>query len=353
MNISEFDYNLPEELIAQMPSDKRENSKMMVLDRENKTIEHKHFFDIVDYIDDNCILVLNNTKVLPARLYGHKDTGAKIEVFLLEVDKSNTDKDKCIWKALIKPSKRVKPDTIIKISDELSVKILEKLEDDGEWQIEMLYEGDLFEILHRVGNIPLPPYIERKMQSEEIKHFDMERYQTVYAKDEGSVAAPTAGLHFTKDILEKLKAKGVEIVYITLNVGLGTFRPVKCENILDHKMHSETFEITQEAANKINKAKESGKKIVAVGTTTVRTLETAYQQFGCIKACHSHSELFIYPPYEFKVIDRLITNFHLPKSTLLMLVSALAGKDFILKAYEEAIKNKYRFFSYGDCMFIK
>lgn len=353
MNISEFDYNLPEELIAQMPSDKRENSKMMVLDRENKTIEHKHFFDIVDYIDDNCILVLNNTKVLPARLYGHKDTGAKIEVFLLEVDKSNTDKDKCIWKALIKPSKRVKPDTIIKISDELSVKILEKLEDDGEWQIEMLYEGDLFEILHRVGNIPLPPYIERKMQSDEIKHFDMERYQTVYAKDEGSVAAPTAGLHFTKDILEKLKAKGVEIVYITLNVGLGTFRPVKCENILDHKMHSETFEITQEAANKINKAKESGKKIVAVGTTTVRTLETAYQQFGCIKACHSHSELFIYPPYEFKVIDRLITNFHLPKSTLLMLVSALAGKDFILKAYEEAIKNKYRFFSYGDCMFIK
>ncbi len=353
MNISEFDYNLPEELIAQMPSDKRENSKMMVLDRENKTIEHKHFFDIVDYIDDNCILVLNNTKVLPARLYGHKDTGAKIEVFLLEVDKSNTDKDKCIWKALIKPSKRVKPDTIIKISDELSVKILEKLEDDGEWQIELLYEGDLFEILHRVGNIPLPPYIERKMQSDEIKHFDMKRYQTVYAKDEGSVAAPTAGLHFTKDILEKLKAKGVEIVYITLNVGLGTFRPVKCENILDHKMHSETFEITQEAANKINKAKESGKKIVAVGTTTVRTLETAYQQFGCIKACHSHSELFIYPPYEFKVIDRLITNFHLPKSTLLMLVSALAGKDFILKAYEEAIKNKYRFFSYGDCMFIK
>lgn len=353
MNISEFDYNLPEELIAQMPSDKRENSKMMVLDRKNKTIEHKHFFDIVDYLDDNCILVLNNTKVLPARLYGYKDTGAKIEVFLLEVDKSNTDKDKCIWKALIKPSKRVKPDTIIKISEELSVKILERLEDDGEWQIELLYEGDLFEILHQVGNIPLPPYIERKMQTEEIKNFDMERYQTVYAKDEGSVAAPTAGLHFTKEILEKLKAKGIEIAYITLNVGLGTFRPVKCENILDHKMHSETFEITQDAADKINKAKASGKKVIAAGTTTVRTLETAYQQFGCIKACHSHSELFIYPPYEFKVIDNLITNFHLPKSTLLMLVSALAGKDFILKAYEEAIKNKYRFFSYGDCMFIK
>lgn len=211
----------------------------------------------------------------------------------------------------------------------------------------------MFEILHRVGNIPLPPYIERKLQSEELKQFDFDRYQTVYAKDEGSVAAPTAGLHFTQEILEKIKAKGVEIVYVTLNVGLGTFRPVKCENILDHKMHSETFEITQDAADKINKAKSEGKKVIAVGTTTVRTLETAFQKYGCIKACHNHSELFIYPPYEFKVIDNLITNFHLPKSTLLMLVSALAGKDFIFKAYKEAIENKYRFFSYGDCMLIK
>lgn len=352
MNISEYDYYLPEELIAQMPSDRRENSKMMVLNKQNHTIEHKHFFDIVDYLDDNCILVLNNTKVLPARLYGHKETGAKIEVFLLE-STTNSENNKCLWKALIKPSKRVKADTLIKISDELTVKALERLEDDGEWLIELLYSGDLFEILHKVGNIPLPPYIERKIQSEDLKNFDMERYQTVYAKDEGSVAAPTAGLHFTQEILEKLKEKGVEIAYITLNVGLGTFRPVKCENILDHKMHSETFEITQEAADKINNAKKAGKKLVAVGTTTVRTLETAYQKYGCIKACHDHSELFIYPPYEFKVIDKLITNFHLPKSTLLMLVSALAGREFILKAYQEAINNNYRFFSYGDCMFIE
>lgn len=348
MNISEFDYELPENLIAQLPADKRENSKMLVLDKNNQTIEHKHFFDITDYIDSNSILVLNNTKVLPARLYGTKETGAKIEVFLLESQENGN-----FWSCLIKPSKRVKPDNIITISEELKVRPVKRLEDDGEWLVELIYEGDLFEILHKVGNIPLPPYIERKLKSDELKQFDMERYQTVYAKDEGSVAAPTAGLHFTQEILEKLKSKGVEIAYVTLNVGLGTFRPVKCENILDHKMHSETFEITQEAADKINSAKKQGKKLIAVGTTTVRTLETAYQKYGCIKACHDHSELFIYPPYEFKVIDKLITNFHLPKSTLLMLVSALAGKDFIFKAYEEAIKNEYRFFSYGDCMFIK
>jgi len=268
-------------------------------------------------------------------------------VFLLE---AKQDKQ---WSCLIKPSKRIKPGTIITICEELQVKALEKLEDAGEWLVELIYDGNLFEILHKVGNIPLPPYIERKLQSDELKQFDMNRYQTVYAKDEGSVAAPTAGLHFTEDILESLKNKGVDIAYVTLNVGLGTFRPVKCENILEHKMHSETFEITDVAAAKITEAKKQGKKIVAVGTTTVRTLETAYQKFGCIKACHDHSELFIYPPYEFKVIDELITNFHLPKSTLLMLVSALAGKEFIFKAYQEAIENKYRFFSYGDCMFIQ
>lgn len=347
MLVSEFDYELPEELIAQMPADKRENSRMLVLNRANQTIEHKHFYDIVDLLDENTLLVLNNTKVLPARLYGTKETGAKIEVFLLE---SKSGKE---WSCLIKPSKRVKPDTIIKISDELQVRAIKRLEEDGEWLVEMIYAGDLFEILHKVGNIPLPPYIERKIQNEELKNFDMERYQTVYAKDEGSVAAPTAGLHFTKEILEKLKAKGVEIAYVTLNVGLGTFRPVKCENITDHKMHSETFEITQETADIINRAKASGKKITAVGTTTVRTLETAFQKYGKIQACHDYSELFIYPPYEFKVIDRLLTNFHLPKSTLLMLVSALAGKDFIFKAYNEAVQNRYRFFSYGDCMFIE
>ncbi len=348
MFLSEFDYNLPENLIAQLPADKRENSKMMVLEKDTQSIQHKHFYDIVDLIDENSILVLNNTKVMPARLYGMKEeTGAKIEVFLLKQLEGKT------WETLIKPSKRVKEGTIIKISDELSAKAIEKTEEDGGWIVELIYEGNILEVLHRNGNIPLPPYIERKLANEDIKKLDFERYQTVYAKDEGSVAAPTAGLHFTKEILQKLQDKGVEIAYVTLNVGLGTFRPVKCENILEHKMHSETFEISEETARKINEAKTKGKKLVAVGTTTVRTLETAYQKYGCIKACHDHSELFIYPPYEFKVIDELITNFHLPKSTLLMLVSALAGKNFIFKAYDEAVKNNYRFFSYGDCMYIK
>lgn len=346
MLLSEFDYTLPEELIAQTPAQKRENSRMLVLNRFQKTIEHKHFYNIVDLINKDCVLILNNTKVIPARLYGYKDTGAKIEVFLLK-EKSNKQ-----WEVLIKPSKRVKTGTIVKISDELSVQILKSLPDDGKWLVQMIYEGDILEILHRVGNIPLPPYIERKMTNEELKKLDFERYQTVYAKDEGSVAAPTAGLHFTKNILTKLAEKGVEIGYVTLNVGIGTFRPVKCDNILEHKMDSESFEITKETADLINNAKKEGKKIVAVGTTTVRTLETAYSQFGCIKECKSASELFIYPPYEFKVIDNLITNFHLPKSTLLMLVSALAGKDFIFEAYRQAIENKYRFYSYGDCMYI-
>ena len=346
MLVSEFDYILPEELIAQTPAEKRDNSRMMVLGVNDKTISHKHFYDIVDLLDDNHVLILNNTKVIPARLYGYKDTGAKIEVFLL---KEHENKE---WEVLIKPSKRVKEGTVVKIADELSVEVLKPLPDDGKWLVRMIYEGNILEILHKVGNIPLPPYIERKMTNDELKKLDFERYQTVYAKDEGSVAAPTAGLHFTQEILKKLADKGVEIGYVTLNVGIGTFRPVKCDNVLDHKMDSESFEISQETADLINRAKAQGKKIVAVGTTTVRTLETAYKQFGEIKACKSASELFIYPPYEFKVIDKLITNFHLPKSTLLMLVSALAGKEFIFKAYEEAIRNKYRFYSYGDCMFI-
>ena len=347
MHIQEFDYELPEELIAQTPCEKRENSKMMVLKKDCNLIEHKNFFNIVDYLDDNCVLVLNNTKVMPARLYGYKDTGAKIEVFLLKkYDENNR------WEVLIRPSKRVRVGTIIKVSEELSVEIIMPLPEDGKWVVKMLYEGDLLSILHKVGNIPLPPYIERKMASEELRQLDFERYQTVYAKNEGSVAAPTAGLHFTDDILNQLKSKGVEIGYVTLDVGIGTFRPVKCENILDHRMDSEAFEISEETANLINRAKSQGKKIVAVGTTTVRTLESAYKIFGEIKACKSASNLFIYPPYEFKVVDKLITNFHLPKSTLLMLVSALATKDFIFEAYSEAIKEKYRFYSYGDCMFI-
>ena len=347
MHILEFDYELPEELIAQRPSEKRENSKMMVLDRENRQILHKNFFNIVDYLDENCVLILNNTKVMPARLYGYKDTGAKIEVFLLKkYDQENR------LEVLIRPSKRVRPGTVIKVSEELSVEVIMPLPDDGKWVVKMLYQGDLLEILHKVGNIPLPPYIERKMASEELRQLDFERYQTVYAKNEGSVAAPTAGLHFTEDILNQLKAKGVQVGYVTLDVGIGTFRPVKCENILEHKMDSEAFEITQETADLINKAKSEGKKIVAVGTTTVRTLESTYKIYGEIKACRSASELFIYPPYEFKVVDKLITNFHLPKSTLLMLVSALATKEFIFEGYAEAIKEKYRFYSYGDCMFI-
>ena len=349
MLISEYDYNLPEELIAQLPADKRQNSRMLVLDKAAKTIEHKHFYDIVDLIDNDSVLVLNNTKVLPARLYGIKEeTGAKIEVLLLK----NTEKES-VWQCLIKPSKRVKSGTVVTISDELSVKVIKPLEDVGEWLVELIYEGNLLEALHRNGNIPLPPYIERKLQNEDLKKLDFERYQTVYAKDEGSVAAPTAGLHFTEEILEKLKNKGVDIIYVTLNVGMGTFRPVKCERVEDHIMHSESFEKTQEAADKINKAQKEGKNIIAVGTTSVRTLETVYNKYGCIKACQDSSKLFIYPPYEFKVVDKLITNFHLPKSTLLMLVSAFAGKDFIFEAYEQAITNKYRFFSYGDCMFIK
>lgn len=346
MLVSEFDYELPEELIAQTPSEKRDECKMMVLDKATQKIENKHFYDIVDYLDENCILVLNNTKVIPARLFGHKETGALIEIFLLK------DKGNKLWEALIKPSKRVKIGSIVKISDELCVKALEN-QGEGKWLVELIYDGILYEILDRVGNIPLPPYIERKMTDDERKSLDYERYQTVYAKNEGSVAAPTAGLHFTQEILDKLAQKGVEIAYVNLTVGLGTFRPVKCDNILEHKMDSEEFEISKETADKINLAKSQGKKLVAVGTTTVRTLETAYQQFGAIKECKSASQLFIYPPYEFKVVDNLITNFHLPKSTLLMLVSALEGKDFIFKAYNEAIKEKYMFYSYGDCMFLK
>ncbi len=364
MLLSEYDYNLPEELIAQLPADKRDNSRMMVLNRKDRTISHKHFYDIVDLIDKNTLLVMNNTKVLPARLIGYKDTGAKIEVFLLKQAETQSleenmqnpmcrVKQLCLWDVLIKPSKRVKPDTIIKISEELSVKAIKRLEENGEWLVELMFEGNnVLDVLHRNGQIPLPPYIERKIQNEDLKKLDFERYQTVYAKDEGSVAAPTAGLHFTQEILQKLQDKGVELAYVTLNVGLGTFRPVQCENVENHKMHSETFEISEKAAEQINRAKKEGKQIIAVGTTTVRTLETAFQKYGCIQPCHDHSELFIYPPYEFKVIDKLITNFHLPKSTLLMLVSALAGKDFIFEAYNEAIKNNYRFFSYGDCMFI-
>ena len=347
MLLSEFDYILPEGLIAQKPCEKRDNSKMLVLNRKTREIEHKNFFNIVDLLDENCVLILNNTKVIPARLFGYKDTGAKIEVFLLKEKENHT------WEVLIKPSKRVKSGTILKISDELSCEVLNQLPDDGKWLVKMIYQGEILEILHKVGNIPLPPYIERKMASDELKKLDFERYQTVYAKDEGSVAAPTAGLHFTTEILQKLQEKGVQIGYVTLNVGIGTFRPVKCENVLEHKMDSETFEITQETADIINKAKSEGKKIIAVGTTSVRTLETIMQNETEFKPQTGDTSIFIYPGYKFKAIDGLITNFHLPKSTLVMLVSALAGKENILNAYKVAVENEYRFFSFGDAMYIK
>lgn len=345
MKLEEFNYNLPEELIAQFPAQKRDMSKMLVLDRVQKNFIHKHFMDITDYLSENDLLVLNNTKVIPARLYATKDTGALIEIFLVrEVEKD-------IWIALIKPSKRVKPGMVLNVSDELSVEIIEK--DEDKWHIKLLYNGNIFEILDRVGNIPLPPYIERKMTDEEYKSLDFDRYQTVYAEKSGAVAAPTAGLHFTKEILEKLDKQGTKHCFITLNVGLGTFKPVKCDNILEHKMDSESFEITKQSADIINEAKANGKNIVAVGTTSVRTLETVMNKYGCIKPVIDNSELFIYPGYKFKIVDKLITNFHLPKSTLLMLVSAFADKEYIFKAYNEAINNKYRFYSYGDCMFIR
>ncbi len=345
MKTSDFDYELPENLIAQFPTQKRSESKMLVLDKSKQTLEHKHFYDIVDYLTDNDILVLNNTKVIPARLFGTKETGAKIEVFLLKDLKNGR------WEVLMKPAKRVHLNDKIKISDELSVIAKEQME-DGKRIVEIVCDGDIYDLLNKYGNIPLPPYIERKMTSDEIKKLDYNRYQTVYAKNEGSVAAPTAGLHFTEEILQKLKNKGVTVCYVTLNVGLGTFRPVKCDDVTEHKMDSEEFEISEETARVITEGKANGKNIVAVGTTSVRTLETAYAQFGEIKACKSSSRLFIYPPYEFKVIDKLITNFHLPKSTLIMLVSAFAGKDFVFKAYKTAVENNYRFYSYGDCMFI-
>lgn len=345
MKLDEFDYELPKELIAQLPSQKRENSKMLVLNRQALCYEDKHFYDIVDCLDENDFLVLNNTKVIPARLFSIKDTGAKIEIFLVrEIEKS-------IWIALIKPSKRVKPQMVLTVGEKLSVEILEKIDD--KWKIKLNYTGTIYEILGEYGNIPLPPYIERNMTDEQYKNLDFERYQTVYAKYEGSVAAPTAGLHFTKEILDKLEQKGVGKAFVHLNVGLGTFKPVKVDDIEDHKMDSETFEIPEESANAINEAIAQGKNIVAVGTTSVRTLETTMQKYGKIIPVKDHSELFIYPGFEFKIVNKIITNFHLPKSTLLMLVSAFAGREFIFDAYKHAIENQYRFYSYGDCMFIK
>ncbi len=336
---SDYDYNLPEELIAQTPLKNRSESRLMVLNREKQTYEHKHFSDILDYLTDNDVLVLNDTKVIPARLIGHKvDTNAVIEVLLLK------DLGDNVWQTLARPQKRVKIGSIISFGEGLlKAECIEK-EDMGICKFRLIYDGILVEILDKLGEMPLPPYIHEKL-------LDKDRYQTVYAKHPGSAAAPTAGLHFTPELLEKIKAKGVQLIYVTLHVGLGTFRPVDEEDLTNHVMHEEYYEITKEAADALNKAKAEGKRIVSVGTTTTRTLESAYD--NGFKECCANTRIFIYPGYKFKAIDALITNFHLPKSTLIMLVSALAGREFILKAYEEAVKEKYRFFSFGDAMFIE
>ena len=336
---TDYDYDLPLELIAQTPLENRSESRLMVLNRKNKTIEHKKFSDIIDYLSSNDVLVLNDTKVIPARLIGEKeDTKAVIEVLLLK-DLGNNK-----WECLAKPQKRVKIGTIISFGDGLlKAKCLEKF-DMGICHFELIYESILVEILDKLGSMPLRPYIHEKIM-------DKDRYQTVYAKNLGSAAAPTAGLHFTPELLQKIKEKGVELVFVTLHVGLGTFRPVEAEDLTNHVMHSEYYEISKEAANTLNKAKAAGKRIIAVGTISTRTLESAYD--NGFKECKNDTSIFIYPGYEFKAIDAQITNFHLPKSTLIMLVSALASKEFILNAYEEAVKEKYRFFSFGDAMFIE
>jgi S-adenosylmethionine:tRNA ribosyltransferase-isomerase len=335
MKLSDFDYHLPKELIAKYPAQPRDSCRLMVLNRKDKTIEHRIFRDVIDYLKPGDTLVLNNTKVIPARLFGKKEkTNANIEVFLLRPIEDN------IWEALIKNVRRLKKNQKIIISDDFYVEFLDR---DDEKAIVKIHSKDIKSDLEKYGHVPLPPYIERQDEEK-----DKDCYQTVFAEKEGSVASPTAGLHFTKELLEKIKEKSVNIAYITLHVGLGTFKPVKTEDITKHKMHEEYFTIPKETLEMIKKTKENKKSVVAVGTTVVRALET-YGKFG---KTEGFTDIFIYPPYEFKIVDRLITNFHLPKSTLIMLVSAFADRDFILRAYNEAVKERYRFFSYGDAMLI-
>jgi S-adenosylmethionine:tRNA ribosyltransferase-isomerase len=340
MNLSDYDYHLPEELIAQVPIIPRDYSRMMVLDREKGTIEDRKFYNILDYLKEGDILVRNSTKVIPARLIGKKDTGGIMEMFLIKrIGLKN-------WEVLLKPAKKLKLGQKLYFGEDSElVATLDEIKDDANRVMSFEYDGVFEEILDRLGQMPLPPYIGEKLS-------DKNRYQTVYAKRGESVAAPTAGLHFTEELLEKIKEKGVEIVDVYLEVGLGTFRPVQTENILEHKMHSEKYEVPQQTADIINEGKRQGRRIIAVGTTSVRTLESSVDSDGKVLAGKSDTEIFIYPGYKFKVLDALITNFHLPKSTLLMLISAFAGKDFIFEAYERAVKEKYRFFSFGDSMFI-
>lgn len=341
MKTEDFDYYLPENLIAQTPLIKRDNSKLMVLDRKTGEIKHDIFYNIINYLNPGDTLVLNDTKVMPARIIGQKiDTSAVIELLLLK----NINGDN--WECLVKPAKRVKEGTIISFgSGKLKAKCI-KVGEEGIREFTFLYDGIFYEILDELGSMPLPPYIKEKLT-------DKNRYQTVYAKNIGSAAAPTAGLHFTKELLSTIKAKGIQICYITLHVGLGTFRPVNVEDVTTHKMHSEFYSMSKDVADTLNKAKKENKRIIAVGTTSTRTLETIMTKYGTFKETSGWTDIFIYPGYTFKAIDAQITNFHLPKSTLIMLVSAFATKEIILTSYEEAVKNKYRFFSFGDAMLIK
>lgn len=342
MNLHDFYYELPEELIAQDPLSDRSSSRLMVMNRETGELEHKIFRDIVDFLKPGDCLVINDTKVIPARLIGEKDgTGAAIEVLLLKRKEDLKD----VWEVLVKPGKKAKPGTRITFGGgRLAAEVID-IVDEGNRLIRFEYEGIFEEILDELGQMPLPPYITHKLQ-------DQNRYQTVYAKHEGSAAAPTAGLHFTKELLEQISNKGVDIAMVTLHVGLGTFRPVKVENIQEHHMHSEFYMITQEAADKINAAKERGGRVICVGTTSCRTIESAASEDERLEACSGWTEIFIYPGYKFKMLDALITNFHLPESTLLMLVSAFAGRENVLAAYKTAVEERYRFFSFGDAMFI-
>ncbi len=339
MKLTEFDYELPKELIAQVPIEKRDESRLMLLDRKNQTIENKVFKDILDYLKPGDCLVRNNTKVIPARIYGKKETGANVEFLLL----NNLKED--VWETIVRPGNKLHVGAKVVFGDGLlNAEIIETLP-GGTRKVKFTYNGIFNEILDKIGLMPLPPYIKETLKQKD-------RYQTVYAEYEGSAAAPTAGLHFTQDLLEKIKQKGVEIANVTLHVGIGTFRPVKEETIEEHDMHSEHYYIKEEDVIKINNAKKNGGRIISVGTTSCRVLESISDENGFVQECEGDTKIFIYPGYKFKCIDALITNFHLPESTLLMLVSALAGKDYIMKAYNEAVKEKYRFFSFGDAMFI-
>ncbi|MDS0524424.1 tRNA preQ1(34) S-adenosylmethionine ribosyltransferase-isomerase QueA [Clostridium sp. SHJSY1] len=341
MKVTDFDFYLPEELIAQHPLEKRDQSRLMVLDKKTGEIEHKKFYDVIDYLEKGDTLVLNNTRVMPARLIGEKEnTGGKIEFLLLK----RIEGDK--WESLAKPGKSARVGRRFIFGEgKLKAEVIEVLE-NGNRIIEFYYEGIFEEVLDSLGEMPLPPYIHERLE-------DKERYQTVYSKEEGSAAAPTAGLHFTKELLKKIEDKGVNIAYITLHVGLGTFRPVKVETIENHDMHSEFYTLSKETAEIINETKKRGNRVISVGTTSTRTLETIGDENGFVKEQSGWTNIFIYPGYKFKIVDNLITNFHLPESTLIMLVSTLAGRGHVMKAYEEAVKEKYRFFSFGDAMFIK